>query len=119
MAFGIPAQQTSGCGKRPVMMDAAEYIQNLPLKWPRVRDAVGGKQWQLQLPRNGHSRVVSRLLFAAIMALQFDIHILLAEYPAQLLNAFHRAFHAAAHQGVRQGTFLSSGQAYEPAISGC
>ena len=115
MALGIAAQQAAGVREHTVMANAGEDIQQLALLGQRVRDAISSQQRQLQLSRDGHRSLVARFLFAAEMALQFDVNIFPAERAAKLLHAFDGGVEPALRQSVRERTFVAPRQADQAA----
>ena len=84
VAFGIALEQAAGAGKRHMIADAGEHIQQLALGWRGVGGAVGGDQRDAQTPRAFDDGLVGRFLFPPVVALQFCVHVGAAEDIEQL-----------------------------------
>ncbi len=113
MALGIAGEKASGSGEGAVMADAGEDVEDFALRRLRVANAVGREQRQFQLARDFDGGLVAGFLFAAEVALQFDIDIVTAEYFAELLDGCGRGFDSALSEGVCERAFIASGEADE------
>ena len=111
MALGIPREETSGSGKRAMMANAREDIEDFARWRLRMRDAIGRKQGQMQFARNFNRGLIARFLFTAEMPLQFDIDVVAAKNSAELLDAFHSARDSSMGKRMRQRPLFTARKA--------
>ena len=73
MAFAAALEQTAGGVEGDALADAGQHIGEVPVGRPRVADAAGGRQRQLEPSREVGERPVAVLLGTQPVALQLDV----------------------------------------------
>jgi hypothetical protein len=96
-----------------VVANGSENIEHLPLDPRRMRYAVRREQRQAQFSRDLHRRLISRLLFAVKVPLQFDVHILAPKNRDEFPHTLHPAGDASSLERVLERPFFSAGEANE------
>src|SRR5580704_10926928 len=94
------SKKPPGVGEHAMISQTGKNIQNLALFWQCMANAVCREQRQPQDSREFQSRLIAAFLVAAEVALQFNIHAILAKNVAHLSKMRRRFFNAVAAKQV-------------------
>ena len=111
MTLAVHGQQAACLVQLDMVADGGKEVLNLALIRRRITNAVGGNHRQTERTCNADRSLVAPLFLALLVALQFDINVLVTEDAYELFDCFAAGCFTAARERRGQRPFVASGQA--------